>query len=117
MRECFQLFPSNEFISDPFPFYKMEISIQSYAYFAFTYISMALIAWAFLLLMPAYETILTAWFFLQIIEIFDYFLNYNADWFSVDIDPTDQELLVSISITTVKFTILSALIIWTLIKR
>lgn len=109
MRECFQLFPSNEFISDPFPFYTMEISIQAYAYFAFTYISMALIAWAFLLLMPAYETILTAWFFLQIIEVFDYFLNYNADWFSV--------LGFGISITTVKFTILSALIIWTLTKR
>lgn len=68
---------------------------------------MALIAWAFLLLMPAYETILTAWFFLQCAEVVDYFLTYNADWFSV--------YGMGISMTSVKFTVLAALIIhrWT----
>lgn len=86
----------------------MEISVQSYAYFAFYYISMALIAWAFLILMPSYETILTAWFFLQCVEVIDYFLTYNTVWFYVG--------NFGISITVLKLSILAILIIyrWTI---
>lgn len=106
IRECFQLFPEYGYLQ-PFPFNPIDISIQSYAYFAFSYIAWALLAWAFLLLMPGYEKILTAWFFLQCAEVVDYFLTYNADWFSV--------YGMGISITSVKFTVLAALIIhrWT----
>lgn len=68
---------------------------------------MAMLAFGFLILMPSYETIITAWFFLQCIEVFDYFLTYNSDWFHLG--------NIGISITTVKFTILAGLIIqrWT----
>lgn len=112
LRECFQLFPAGEFITNPFPFKPMTLSIQAYAYFAFTYISMALFAWAFLLLMPVYETILTAWFFLQCIEVFDYFLTYNSDWFTLNLDFGRIDLgELGVSITLVKFTILAGLII------
>lgn len=87
----------------------MEISVQSYAYFAFYYISMALIAWAFLILMPSYENILTAWFFLQCAEVIDYFLTYNTVWFYVG--------NFGISITVVKFSILAILIIYRWTRR
>lgn len=99
---------------DPFPFYKMEISIQSYAYFAFQYIAWAMIAYAFILLLPTYHTILTAWFFLQVIEIFDYFLNYNSDWFTINLDKFGQ---LGVSITLVKFTVLAILILAQWMKR
>jgi hypothetical protein len=93
----------------------MEISLQSYSYFAFYYMSIALFVWAFLILMPDYHQILTAWFFLQCIEVIDYFLTYNTNWVTVDLNPTEGVLPLGISITFVKFTVLAILIIrqWT----
>lgn len=107
LREMFLLFPEDPYLFDPFPLADIQINTQLYAYFAFFYIAMALIAWAFLILMPSYSFILTAWFFLQIVEVVDYFLTYNTAWFHVG--------NFGVSITIVKFTILAGLIIhrWT----
>ncbi len=91
----------------PFPFYPITIAIETYAYFACYYLSMMIIAWAFVIIIPQYHTILSVWFFLQGIELIDYFLTYNTPWFTV--------VGVGVSITLVKFIILGILMIreWT----
>jgi hypothetical protein len=92
---------------NPFPYYPISIAIETYAYFACYYLSMMIFAWAFVTILPQYHTILTVWFFLQGIELIDYFLTYNTPWFTV--------VGVGVSITLVKFIILSILMIieWT----
>lgn len=104
LREGFLLFPANPGTFDPFPYADVQIGLQLYAYFGFFYLSMAVIAWAFMLLLPAYSLVLTAWFFLQCAEVIDYFLTYNSAWFHIGD--------FGVSITVVKFTILAILIIW-----
>lgn len=109
LREMFILFPSDPGTFDPFPFYDIQISIQSYAYFAFYYIAMCTLAYAFLWVMPAYHTLFTVWFFLQIGELIDYFLTYNSPWFHFWIIP--------VGITLVKFVVLGIIIVTTWTKR
>lgn len=70
---------------------------------------MMILAYAFLLVMPEYDIVLTVWFFLQVIEFVDYFLTYNSPWFYV--------WNLGVSITLVKFAVLSILIIYTWTRR
>jgi hypothetical protein len=101
------LLPNSEAEIQPFLYSTISISWESYLYFACFYVSMMLIAWAFLCVIPEYHTILTVWFFLQGIELFDYFLTYNTPWFYIGI--------LGVSITLIKFIILGFLILneWT----
>jgi hypothetical protein len=93
----------------PFPFYPITLAIETYAYFACYYLSMMIIAWAFVLIIPQYHVILAAWFFLQGVELIDYFLTYNTPWFFIG--------KLGISITLIKFLILGFLMIQEWTKR
>lgn len=109
VRELWILLPENLTMIEPFPFHKMEISVQSYMYFACFYCSMMIFAYAFRMIMPEYDLVLTVWFFLQVIEFIDYFLTYNTAWFHIN--------NLGVSITLVKFAVLSILTIYTWIRR
>lgn len=109
VRELWILLPADPVLFDPFPFADVQISLQSYFYFACFYCSMMIFAYAFRQVMPEYDLVLTVWFFLQVIEFGDYFLTYNSPWFYV------REL--GVSITLVKFAVLSILIIHTWTRR
>ena len=108
-RELWILLPDISGTFDPFPFAEVQITWDTYIYFACFYVSMMILAYAFLHLMTSYQTILTVWFFLQTIELIDYFLTYNTAWFHIG--------PLGVSITLVKFVALAFIIIYTWTKK
>jgi len=94
------LIPESNLTFTPFPYSDVQITRQTYIAFACYYASNILIAYAFTMLVHAFHDVIKVWFFLQVVEFFDYFLTYNEAWFW------------KIGITEIKFLILAILIIY-----
>ena len=99
IREAWTLLPNVEYTFDPFPFYDLELSIQTYVYFLCHYVSMMVFAYTFMMIIISFRPVLAAWFWLQVVEFFDYMLSYNTPWFYI--------LGVGVGITIIKFIVLS----------
>lgn len=93
----------------PYPFSDVQITFDTYLYFACFYISMLMFAWAFVILMPEQWLILESWFAIQIAELIDYFLTYNSPWLHIG--------SLGVSITLVKFVVLASLIIYSWMRQ
>lgn len=103
IREAWTLLPPIAYTFDPFPFYDLELTLQTYVYFLCHYVSMMVFAYTFMMLLISFRPILTTWFWLQVVEFFDYMLSYNTPWFYI--------LGVGIGITIIKFIVLPAVAI------
>jgi hypothetical protein len=99
IREAWTLIPFSAHTFDPFPFYDIELNIQTYVYFLCHYVSMMVFAYAFTTLLISFRPILTTWFWLQAVEFIDYLLTYNSPWFYI--------FTLGIGITVTKFLVLS----------
>lgn len=105
LKELFFLLPENVFIR-PFPLHNIEITLQSYLYFACSYAGMLIVAYIFSRTLTRFRGVAETWFILQGIEFADYFLTYNTPWCYFGQLP--------IGITLVKFIVLFSLIIYKL---
>lgn len=103
MRELWILLPENKETFDPFPFYDIQITRQTYVGFACTYVSWLIISYCFCILIDSENLVMRSWFYLQAVEFVDYFFTYNTAWFTI--------LGIGIGITITKFTILFTLIL------
>lgn len=100
IREAWTLLPNIPQTFDPFPFYDLDLSIQTYVYFLCHYVSMMVFAYTFMMILISFRPVLVTWFWLQVVEFFDYMLSYNSPWFYI--------LGVGVGITIIKFIVLSA---------
>jgi hypothetical protein len=107
LKELFSLMPEGKYI-DPFPFYDMRITAQSYFYFACAYVGMMIIAFIFTQVLTGFKIVAHDWFVLQAAEFIDYLLTYNTTWFAV--------FGIGVGITLIKFLILSSIITYKLCK-
>src|SRR5690606_12719187 len=62
IREAWTLLPNVEYTFDPFPFYDLELSIQTYVYFLCHYVSMMVFAYTFMMIIISFRPVLAAWF-------------------------------------------------------
>ena len=99
LKELFLLMPEGKYI-EPFPFYDMRITAQTYFYFACAYVGMMIIAFIFTKVLNEFKIVAHAWFILQALEFVDYLLTYNSTWFNLGFIP--------VGITLLKFLILSS---------
>jgi hypothetical protein len=99
IREAWTLLPNVTYTFDPFPFHDLELSIQTYVYFLCHYASMMVFAYTFMMIIISFRPVLATWFWLQVVEFFDYMLSYNTPWFYI--------LGVGVGITIIKFIVLS----------
>lgn len=105
LKELFLLMPDGKYI-DPFPFYDMRITMQTYFYFACAYVGMMVISFIFTKTLIEFKVVAHVWFVLQAAEFVDYLLTYNTTWFIF--------LGIGIGITLLKFIILSSIITYKL---
>lgn len=103
LKELFVLMPENVFIH-PFPFFYLQITVQSYVYFACSYLGMMIIAYIFSKILNQFASVACLWFMIQSVEFVDYLLTYNQPWFDF--------LGIAIGITLVKFVVLACFILY-----
>ena len=71
------LFPT--FKINPFPFYDKAISVQHYAYYGFTHISIMLI-WLFCFLETKYKTFFKSCLLIELFSLIDYLVIYEKSF-------------------------------------
>jgi hypothetical protein len=99
LREAWLLIPESSATFDPFPYYNIQLTKQTYFYFAFYYGSNLILIYAFLQIVRRFNEFFHIWFVLQTVELIDYFLTYNTAWVEIG--------TISIGITLVKLVTLT----------
>lgn len=88
------LFPT--FKINPFPFYDKAISVQHYAYYGFTHVSIMLI-WLFCLLETRFKTFFKCCLLIEFFSLIDYLLIYEksfADFGGLHLEFTHIKILL-----------------------
>lgn len=106
IKEAWIYIAENPETFDPFPYYDIQITRQTYIAYACLNAMMLLFAYTLGLLVNKYNEVIRLWFYIQFAEFIDYFFTYNQPWF--DIPFTN----IHVGITFVKFTALSIMIIY-----
>jgi hypothetical protein len=117
LHESYLLVPKSDEVYQPYPYSEQWVSKQYYVFGACGYaISLILVA-IIRELLPEARKIMTLFVAFQFLELIEYFLTYNREFFSTQILTSPVELSLGINITNIKvgvmFVVLSKEFLWT----
>lgn len=111
LHEAYLLVPKSEVLYQPFPFSEQQVSRQYYVFGACNYaIALILVAIIRFLLLPEARKIMTVFVWFQFLELIEYFLTYNREFFKTEFMTEPIELTVGLNITSIKIVTMFLLI-------
>lgn len=117
MHEVYIFVPKSDEVYQPYPFSDQWVSKQYFVFGACNYaIALILVAIIRFLLLPEARKIMTLFVWFQFLELIEYFLTYNREFFKTEFMTEPIELTVGLNITSIKIVTMFLLIgkeLWT----
>lgn len=120
LHESYLLVPKSDVLYQPFPFSEQLVSKQYYVFGACGYAISLILVSIIRELLPEARKIMTLFVTFQFLELIEYFLTYNREFFSTQILTSPVEFSIGINITTMKIAVMTVVLfreLWTSGKR